>query len=269
MDTNPGTLAAPFKTITKAINAASVVGPVNIVVASGVYNVANGEVFPIKVANNENLIGAASAVITGGAPYKPAAGDLSVFANLNFAVAFASGVIGSMTGFTVNGSMETVCIDNATVTLANNVFSGSGDVAISIVDGAQATLTSNTIGDGNWAVLITDATTKAQFRGNTFPSSLTQGVTIGYSTAVPLANVDLGTAASPGGNFFTFASSVSAIGLVQNVVAGGVVNAVGNTWRANIQGVDAAGHYASQVIAAGTAAVAGNNYANPVGAIQF
>src|SRR5512145_74774 len=76
LDTNAGTQAAPFKTITKALNTASVSGGI-INVASGTYNVDNVEVFPLKLYNNVNLVGdvankgggATPTTISGGGVY--------------------------------------------------------------------------------------------------------------------------------------------------------------------------------------------------------
>jgi hypothetical protein len=51
---------------------------------------------------------------------------------------------------------------------------------------------------------------------------------------------DLGTRADPGGNTFTGNTSTGLqLGLGSQVP----VPAVGNTWNANVQGADAAGHY--------------------------
>ena len=65
---------------------------------------------------------------------------------------------------------------------------------------------------------------------------------------------DLGTQADPGGN--TFMGNTST-GLQINVTTS-PVQAVGNTWNANVQGADAAGHYSPTLQKTGPAN--GTNY---------
>src|SRR6266853_2522722 len=55
-DTNPGTQSSPFKTITHGMRVATKNGT-TVRVASGAYNVANGETFPIVVPAGVLLIG--------------------------------------------------------------------------------------------------------------------------------------------------------------------------------------------------------------------
>jgi hypothetical protein len=66
---------------------------------------------------------------------------------------------------------------------------------------------------------------------------------------------DLGTQADPGGNTFTGNTSTGLqLGLGSQVP----VPAVGNTWNANVQGADAAGHYSPTLQKTGPAN--GTNY---------
>lgn len=269
LDTNAGTQAAPFKTITKALATASTGISLNIFVAPGTYNAANGEVFPLKIASTGiNLIGTGTPLISGTGNYKPAAGNMSGW-TLPFAVAITPGVTATMQGFAINGSQETICIDGATATLTNNTASGSTDIAVWICDNANATLTNNTINNGGWSVLVADASTTAKLRGNTINTPTMHSIVVGYATPVPTTAIDLGTAANPGNNIIQ--GGLGGVGLYLKVVtAGGNVNASGNTWKVT-QGADPQGHYpAGLLIAPGTALVAGSNYANaPNGGIQF
>ncbi len=80
--------------------------------------------------------------------------------------------------------------------------------------------------------------------------------------ASPSSTLDLGTVAAPGGNRITGQNAASP-GIRLHSTNGGLVTAVGNTWVANQQGADGAGHYAA---VAGTTfevvgpALAGVNY---------
>ncbi|MEO7732106.1 MAG: DUF1565 domain-containing protein [Kofleriaceae bacterium] len=57
--------------------------------------------------------------------------------------------------------------------------------------------------------------------------------------------IDLGTTASPGNNtLLSFSDNSSAV----EIENGGRVDAVGNTWRPNVQGADGSGHYAAATI---------------------
>jgi hypothetical protein len=279
LDTNAGTQAAPFKTITKAINAAKAVATtqnVDIYAASGVYNTASGEVFPLMPTTGENLIGPTTttgtipvtANIDGAGNYTITGGGRSSHV-ISTTIAFAPGVMASVSGITANGSAPTVLVaDNATVTLSNNIFKFTTTCCASypvwIVNGSLATLTSNTI-TAFVAVESADASTKVIARNNNICG------TYGVVTADPsfslitASQLDLGTAASPGNNTI-LCSSVGVANWGQTGNAS--VTAVGNTWTPSVQGADASGHYASQLIAGPT--TSGINYVVlPTAGIQF
>jgi hypothetical protein len=278
LDTNAGTQAAPFKTITKAINAARAVATtqnVDIYAASGVYNTASGEVFPLMPTTGENLIGPtttgtipATANIDGAGNYTITGGGRSSHV-ISTTIAFAPGVMASVYGITANGSAPTVIVaDNATVTLSNNTFKFTTTCCASypvwIMNGSIATLTSNTI-TAYVAVESADASTKVIARNNNFGGTF--GVVTADSAFAPIiaSQIDLGTAASLGNNTI-LCSSVGVANWGQSGNAG--VTAVGNTWTPNVQGADASGHYASQLIPGPT--TSGINYVVlPTAGIQF
>lgn len=256
LDTNVGTAAAPFKTLTKAINAASAVGAVNIYAASGVYDAANGETFPLMVANGENMIGAGSAVINGSGNYVTVG---SAVVTTTSSVVFASGVSGSLTGFSLTAAANSqVVADNApAVIIANNRLSGSAYEGVLVVNGGRTTLTSNVIDSSVVAVDVSGTTTELIARGNTLNQIAgTHGVITGNRSRLG-ANLDLGTSASPGNNVILG----SGIGLYSLADLGApIINASGNTWKPNVQSADAAGHYAAVLITGPTTAVLGTNY---------
>jgi len=273
--TGTGSASAPYKTITKTIQVSSAVAATqgaNIYVASGVYNAGGGEVFPIMPSTGDNLIGAGNVQVSGtGATYTKAAGDYAGMP-LSYVMVFTPGVTGSMTGISLGGSAETIGIIGATVTLTGNTFSGSTNVVLFAGSGAQLTLNSNTLNNGNLAsVLVADAGTHVVARGNVISGCAQYGVVVGPITPISASAMDLGTVTSPGNNTILGGATVTGVGLLIDwITAGTTIQAVGNTWHPSTQGADASGHYAATLIPPGTPAVAGNNYANPAnGSIQF
>lgn len=274
LDTNAGTLAAPYKTITYAIKMSSAVaaaGIANIYVASGVYSAAaNGEVFPLMPTTGENLIGSGVADIEGAGNYTVAGGQLSgeIFSTT---FVFASGVTGSMSGMSASGVAPTfVVADNANVTLKNNSLlfpvTDNTKYAVWIVDGSTATISGNAI--SAWVAIDTaDAATKVVARGNSLTG--TYAICTADLTATA-SQLDLGTAASPGNNSILNGNVAYVPSSAANnwgTAGDAGVNAAGNTWLPNVQGADSLGHYAAQSIAGPTT---GSNYdVAPAAGIKF
>ena len=266
-DAASGTQAAPFKTLTWAIKAASVVAAasgVNINAASGVYSAASGETFPLKPTFGEYLIGTGIADVEGSGNYTITGGQRAVAISTTFA--FAPGVSASLTGFTASGVAATVVVaDGANITLSGNSlrFATNGtNIPVWVVNGSTATITSNTI-TGGVTIDSADAATKVIARGNTLYGTV---YTAHYTATA--SQLDLGTAASPGNNIIKNVSSgvagVTSLGAASDVG----VTAVGNTWLSNVQGADASGHYAASNVAGPTSA-GPNYYIVPASGIQF
>lgn len=275
LDTNPGSQAAPFKTITRAISAASAVAATrnaNIYAASGVYNTTTGEVFPLMPTTGENLVGptTGTANIDGSGNYTVSGGELSPRYNtFSTTIAFAPHVTGSVSGITANGNAPTAIVaDNATVTLSDNAFTFPVTSQVShtmwIVNGSTTTVTSNTI--SGWIAIDTaDATTKVIARNNHFDGRFT----IRTGGAAPTAaQLDLGTAVSPGNNSILASSGGTAVNNFDATATDAGVTAVGNTWTPNVQGADANGHYAAQQIPGPTQSGV-NYFVRPTAGIQF
>jgi len=273
LDTNSGTQAEPFKTLTKAINVASIVASTKgatINAASGVYDTASGEVFPLLPTTGEILIGpdTGTANIVGAGSYTVSGGEYisGNGATVNTSIAFSPGVTGSLSKITANNSAYTfVFADNANVNLSGNTFTGTTtcctSYAIWIVNGSKVALTSNTI-TGYVPLDTADASTQVIARNNHFEGYYGIYTADGLPSA---SQLDLGTAASPGNNtFLTTSTAVANHG--QPGDAG--VTAVGNTWNPNIQGADADGHYAAQLITGPTTGGL-NYYVGPTAGIQF
>ena len=246
LDTNAGTVAAPFKSLTKAINAASAVGAVNIYAASGVYDAANGETFPLMVANGQNLIGAGSAVISGGGVYHmilSGGGGLTG----NGSLVFASGVSASVSGYSFPiGTAVAIWVDNApSVTISGNTIGTTFGLIAG--NNSKVTLSANNIDTSVVAVEALGPGVKVTARGNTFNSTSSGvGVRTGnYYPTLADSELDLGTAASPGNNKLQSINE----GLASMSVASSVpITAVGNKWKLNTQGADATGQYAAGLV---------------------
>ena len=268
--TGTGAAATPYKTLTKAIQAASAVAATsgaNIYAASGVYNTASGETFPLLPTNGENIVGSGIAEVEGSGNYTIVAGD-SVSISKSTTFAFAPGQNGSLSGIGASGVAPTfVVTDNATVTLSNNQLTfplTTLHYPVWAVDSSVVTITNNTI--SGWVTVDTsDIATKVTLRGNTLDGGYT--VCTADFTAVA-SQLDLGTAASPGNNILKKSGGGTAIVNSWGGAADQGVTAVGNTWIANMQGADAVGHYASAHVA-GPVTTGPNYNVKPTAGIQF
>jgi hypothetical protein len=120
------------------------------------------------------------------------------------------------------------------------------------IDG-DLTLTNTTVISGGWA-LQGFSCGALEMRDSTLRSS--SGFLIPCNRSL-----DLGTAASPGNNKFETTESGPAI-LYRN--GGGplthVIYLVGNTWKPNVQGADAVGHYSSMLVTTPTTQGNEGNY---------
>jgi hypothetical protein len=110
--------------------------------------------------------------------------------------------------------------------------------------------------------VVAGTSTKFTARGNQFNGN--PGVVIfglePARTGPVTGTYDLGTPASPGGNFFNYLDSVQMYGIY--ISANSLtVKVSGNTWVASQQGADASGKYAvGTTVAAGNSVLAGRNY---------
>ena len=124
-DTNPGTVQAPFKTITYAVAAA---GPdKTICVLPGTYDTALGETFPINLEQGQSLLGdvankgaGANPVVIYGSGY---AGELP-WASVQAALVAADG--SSITGLSIDAPYGTnkfgIYVSDVTASITDNTF---------------------------------------------------------------------------------------------------------------------------------------------------
>ena len=263
-DANTGSAGSPWRTISMAIRTAPTTGA-NIHVAPGTYSA--GETFPISPRPNQHLIGDVAnhgegvvpTRISGAGNFQCSGGDLAGFVG-NTTVGLEAGAQGSsIAGFSITGGSETVWICNTATSFASNTVFGSTDISVIVGYRGNVSLTDNIIKNGAYGLLALDIETHLVARGNTITTATNHAVVLGFTNMFAGENFDFGTAASPGNNTF-IGSSVGA-GMYFQSVTNSVVNAQGNTWRAGVEGADAQGHYATQLVTSNVPLVAGTNYA--------
>jgi hypothetical protein len=242
----------PWKTVTKAI-ATAASGPVEIVVAPNSCSSSSGEVLPLAPRSDQHIFGTAVGSSTRGTTI------------------FGDGVHAVFNVFQSNVSIEhlliversrvpsVVLVKSARGVLLDDLAVTDGECMdpLEVDGGAEVTLTNSLLP----GLTIDGQATRAKVR-----TSSVGWMNIANFTP---ANVDLGTAAEPGGNRFDRGAGITLWGVVPSYVT-----AVGNTWSPLAQGADASGHYASQRVS-GTSPPRGQgkeNYSfrdSPNGGFQF
>jgi uncharacterized repeat protein (TIGR02543 family) len=156
-DTNPGTSASPFKTITHALTFASVSGD-QVNVKPGTYDTTNGETFPLQVPAGVILIGDEPNRGNGTIPTKISGGAVTLGAGSTIAGFFATWSIG-------NGIVPTA--GNSIIRNNTLRYSSGNDIYIPQGSGHIVSLNSGT-GSTGAAGLRVDNTASAKVENNTF-----------------------------------------------------------------------------------------------------
>jgi hypothetical protein len=146
-DTNAGTIDAPFKTITAALQ--RVVLGDSVKVLPGVYDAANGEVFPLTIRGGTRLIGdetnkgagAVPTAITGDGPGPDSSQTATVYVRDPFAVGAEAVIAGfRITNTGAAGTRVGVLVGTGNTSLSilrDCTFSGSPDIALYMRDGSM------------------------------------------------------------------------------------------------------------------------------------
>jgi Protein of unknown function (DUF1565)/Right handed beta helix region len=152
---------------------------------------------------------------------------------------------------TIRNVTDDAIVGNANVTITGGELSNNGRAGIETAGGTWSLTNVALKNDGVMAIYIQgDALT---MRGCTVTGNPMFGVYIFGGTA------DLGTASSPGGNTF---QGNGLVGVDLDATSGTVtVPAVGNTWRPNVQGADAQGHYSAGTVTGPVARNPDDNFA--------
>ncbi len=155
LDTNPGTAAAPFKTITYALGVASTG---QVLVAPGTYSTANGETFPLIVTAGVALIGDEANSGAGATPTL-------------------------ISGCGISGSSSQAIVPGASSTIAGFTFTCTSGHGI-LLNASGVTIRNNTIaGNANNGVYVLNNSTNHVLTGNTISNNSGDGVLFGTSTA--------------------------------------------------------------------------------------
>ena len=174
LDTNVGSAAAPWKTITHAIASMPVAGG-TIQLAPGIYSQDSGERFPLEPRSNQTILGdvatrgasATPTVIRGAGGYTPAAGDLGKFPSpFTYSVIFTPGVTGAAVKGVAFATTDSYAFlaDGASVSLDSDyVMTGAGFAG----NGAQVTITNSALGGPEIVLVVVDPTTTLKLRGTT------------------------------------------------------------------------------------------------------
>jgi hypothetical protein len=237
VDTNPGTQASPFKTITHAMGVAT--SGTTVQVAPGIYDVSSlstPEVFPITVPTgvlligNEGTKGSGTSIVGGGQiPAFPAGTSAAVYPGTGSTIA----------GFTITNDNPAfpgrygLFLSNNTVTLRNNTVTGATHVVgvyVSDNGATPPTPSTNHVITGNR--IVNNAPTSGEglaFVSGGAGSKVENNVITGngFGVEYEIAGVDLGggSAGSVGGN------TISCNGFVDLYVGAPVaVSARNNFW---------------------------------------
>jgi hypothetical protein len=227
-DSNPGTAANPFKTITRAISVAA--SGERIKVRSGLYNVGSGEVFPLLLPAGAELIGNEETIgldtmINGGAFWPLDAFEVDP---LLTALVASDGVFA---GFSINSESDVdsvaLYVDGDRVQVRNNTITAAAGAEYSegvvVASGGNQRLIGNTLDSNTGAgLLFAGAGNDAVVEDNIITRNET-GVLVTGATDI---NIDLGggSQGSAGGNV------LSCNGLANLRVWKGSYDASNNFW---------------------------------------
>src|SRR6266853_391702 len=205
VDTNPGTQASPFKTITHAMSVAT--SGTTVQVLPGVYDTLNNsEVFPITVPAGVLLIGDEANVGGGTTPTSivgngPAPAGFPV----NVTVVVLPGTGSTLAGFTITNDAASgngrdgIILSNSSVTLRKNTISGASRVGVEFDVSNVAT---NHVITGNQ--IVNNPGSGLGFSkggvGSKVENNVITGNTVGVEYDVAGGDLGGGTPGSTGGN---------------------------------------------------------------------
>ncbi|MBD2296085.1 DUF1565 domain-containing protein [Anabaena sphaerica FACHB-251] len=164
-DTNPGSQQAPFKSITKALQKATITNKIQL--ADGNYNAASGETFPLTVAVGVIVVGneankGKGVFIEGSGNYlsRTFAGQNVTFVLLNNA---------ELRGVTVTNSASrgtAVWIESSTPTVANSTFTKCNREGVFATGDANPVIQSNIFSENAANGISIAKNSQGQFQGN-------------------------------------------------------------------------------------------------------
>jgi hypothetical protein len=168
-------------------------------------------------------------------------------------------------GAVIDGSAsDAILLVDGTVTLNGATISNNKGAGVNLYNAAASLSATNSVIQGNvTGVRGYNDSPKITLRGTQVVGSTDDGI---YLFANDGTSVDLGTAASPGGNTFSGNNTSNGGFANLNVLSTPtttplVIDAIGNTWDPSIQGADTTGHFpaGTTFTASSAASVAGKN----------
>lgn len=200
-DANPGTEAAPFKTITTAC--ATATSGQSVKVAPGYYDVANGETFPIVVPAGISLIGDESNKGDGAADiWITGSGTIG-----GFIIVIYPGSNSVIAGFAIANSassdsaMGIVLYNNSGVTLRNNTILGNDNTGVRVDTSSVNHVIAGNVFKNNFIGLsFVDGGAGSRVEGNRITNNNT-GVVYYSPSGTEGGDLGGGAAGSAGGNW--------------------------------------------------------------------
>src|SRR5690242_15407474 len=229
LDTNPGTQASPFKTITHALTVATTSGS-TVNVAPGLYDVVNnGETFPITVPAGVLLIGdetnkgagtpTATSIVGKGTP--PAGFNATT-------VTVIPGTGSTVAGFTITSDTnsfghDSLLLANSTVTLRNNTVTGATRYGVEVDATTNHVISGNRILNNGGAGL---GFVKGG-AGSKVESNVITGNSFGVEYDVAGGDLGGGSTGSAGGNVISCNLTVDLVAAASTAIT---IPAANNLW---------------------------------------
>ncbi|HMH17888.1 MAG TPA: DUF1565 domain-containing protein [Burkholderiales bacterium] len=196
----PGTQAKPFKTITYAMTRATTSGT-TVQVKPGVYDVPNGETFPITIPAGVLLIGdEANKGDLANNPTQILGSGPAPAGFVTQGVAVLPGAGSTIAGFTITHdssahSGDALLLINSNVTLRNNTVTGGSRAAVEFDAATNHVVTGNRIVSNSTGLFFSNGGVGSKVENNTITGN---GTGIQYDVAG--GDLGGGSASSVGGN---------------------------------------------------------------------
>ncbi|TMH80903.1 MAG: DUF1565 domain-containing protein [Betaproteobacteria bacterium] len=234
LDTNPGTQASPFKTITHAMRVATRSG-MTVEVAPGLYNVANGEIFPITVPAGVLLKGDEANKGGGSTPTSiVGGGGQAPGATAGVGVALLPGTGSTIAGFTITNDNPAlsgrygIFLSNSSVTLRNNTVIGATHKAGVYIDASiNHVITGNDIVNNGGSSAGSGLAFGKGGAGSKVENNVITGN--GFGVEYDIAGGDLGggSAGSAGGNEISCNTQNNLVSFAPSAIT---ITAASNKW---------------------------------------
>src|SRR2546430_2648325 len=231
-DTNRGTQASPFKTITHAMSLSKSGSTVQ--VAPGTYDVANREIFPITVPAGVLLIGDETPKGGGSTPTSIVRGGQRPASPVGTSAALLPGTGSTIAGFTItnnNGSFSVrrgLSLGYNTVTLRNDTVTGAThQVGVYIDASINHVITGNRIMDNGGSSAGSGLAFSKGGVGSKLENNVITGNGFGVEYDVAGGDLGGGSAGSAGGNVVSCNTHNNLVSFAPSAIT---ITAASNFW---------------------------------------